>query len=196
MIDFTIYIIKFTVCMILAFLPYYVFMQKSSFFTANRLYLLFAILLSLIIPLFKIYSNQIPVALTVPLLQELPYAGNSAISAISSQLGSSNKGFELSLILPLIYLGTCLLLFVRFTHSLIKLLVAYRRSEIIRQNKMIVLVSEKQHLPFSFFRFVFLCRSDFENENNHLILIHEHAHLRCLHSFDLLLLELLQLLFW
>ena len=61
---------------------------------------------------------------------------------------------------------------------------------------MIILVSEIQHLPFSFFRFVFLSRSDFENENSHLILIHEQAHLRCLHSLDLLFLEILQLIFW
>ena len=61
---------------------------------------------------------------------------------------------------------------------------------------MTLLISEEHHLPFSFFRFVFLSRSDFENENSHLILIHEQAHLRCLHSLDLVFLEILQIIFW
>ena len=194
--NFVIYMIKVIVCMTLAYVPYHFLMRRSSFFTANRLYLLAAILLSLIIPLLKLSANQIPVSIAGPLLSELPLAANSTFIAITAQFSSSNSGIEWNMMLPLVYLGITLLLVLKFSTSLLKLYMAYRSSEIIRQNKMIVLVSEKQHLPFSFFRFVFLSRSDFENKNNHLILIHEHAHLRCLHSFDLLLLELLQLLFW
>jgi len=122
--------------------------------------------------------------------------GTVAISNIPLQPISSLQKIDLSLILTLAYLCISLILSFRFFISLASLFKACKGSEIIRYNNMTLFVSEKHHHPFSFFRFTFISRSDFENENARLIMIHEQAHLDCLHSFDLFFLEILQFLFW
>ena len=196
MISFLIYGIKFSICMLLAFIPYQLFMRRSTFFAANRFWLISAIALSIVIPLIKVSLTHVPVNISSGILNEWMEEGTVALTNIPIQSRNAFFNFDWLPLLPYLYLLVSSFLFFRFSMALVRLYIAYRRSEIIRQNKMIVLVSEKQHLPFSFFRFVFLCRSDFENENNRLILIHEQAHLRLLHSIDLLFLEILQLIFW
>ncbi len=196
MIPFLIYIIKVSICMLLAFLPYQLFMRRSSFFIANRFWLLSTLVLSFIIPLIKISVTHVTVSIPSEILNGWMDEGTLVFTNTPVQSKGIFLNFDWMLLLPYLYFLVSFFLLFRFSISLFRFYRTYRRSEIIRQNKMIILVSEIQRLPFSFFRFVFLSRSDFENENSHLILIHEQAHLRSLHSLDLLFLEILQLIFW
>lgn len=196
MISFLIYQIKLSICMLVAFIPYFFLMRKNAFFSANRAYLLSAFILSLIIPLIRISVTQVPVTLPSAILYEWMDEGTGAFSNIPSPLMASSGSYDLMHILTVFYFTISLFMFLRFSNSLLRLCIASRRSEVFRHNKMIAFISEKHHQPFSFFRFVFLSRYDFENDNNKLILIHEQAHLQCFHSYDLLLIEISQVIFW
>ncbi len=60
----------------------------------------------------------------------------------------------------------------------------------------LILVEEKT-LPYSFFRYVFVNKSDFESGGiKKELLIHEEAHCLQYHSVDIILLELINVFFW
>ncbi len=57
--------------------------------------------------------------------------------------------------------------------------------------------TEMLHLPFSFFNLLFISKKhDLVDEDKDRILLHEKAHIEGGHSYDVLLLELLSILFW
>jgi len=63
-------------------------------------------------------------------------------------------------------------------------------------NTTLILVKEKT-LPYSFFRYVFVNKSDFENGKiEKELLIHEEAHCLQYHSVDIVLLEIINVFFW
>ncbi len=63
-------------------------------------------------------------------------------------------------------------------------------------NTTLVLV-EEQTQPYSFFRYIFINKSDFENCSiDKKLLIHEETHCLQYHSIDIVILELIQIFFW
>jgi hypothetical protein len=100
-------------------------------------------------------------------------------------------------ILIILYIFISSVLLIRFTFNILKIIrKIIKCKKIVNVNISLVLVEEKT-LPYSFFRYVFVNKSDFEDgEINKELLMHEEAHCLHYHSVDIVLLELINVFFW
>lgn len=193
------YVIKSTICLTVLYGFYHLSLLNRKVFEFNRFYLLFSLLFALIIPLITIRIN-IPVNFTMPVNPEIngfsnvvggfvPIQGDAIIAEPVHYLTFQNA----LLILYIIISG---ILLVRFILNIYKIRKLIHASPIIIGNPKIVLV-EKQTLPYSFLRYIFVNRSDYENELiEKELIIHERTHCTQYHSVDIVLIELVKIFLW
>ncbi len=98
--------------------------------------------------------------------------------------------------LGIVYLLGILLFMIRFLRNLTQLIRWTNSSEIIYHNGFRLIVMDEDYPPFSFLNSVFISRADYQKANFTSIIAHEHVHVEQLHTFDLLLIEILTVLFW
>lgn len=98
--------------------------------------------------------------------------------------------------LALLLIITSILL-IRFILNIVSLIRKINESKKVDYLKTSLVLLEENTLPYSFFRYVFVNRSDFENGKiDKDLLIHEEAHCLQYHSIDILIIELLNVFFW
>ena len=95
-----------------------------------------------------------------------------------------------------IYIMGGIIVFSRFLYGLNRIYSIYKESEITPQNKYTLVESEKYHLPFSFFHFIFISKQLPLNSEVEKVLRHEELHANQWHSIDIVFTELLQVFFW
>jgi bla regulator protein BlaR1 len=190
----TTYIIKIILCAAVFFLTYKLFLEREKMHLFNRFYLLLSLLLSFAIPAitFNAATPMLPIYesenLNTNILQD------SGIIQILSPKQSTNYIFS---ILLSIYITITTLLLFRFISNLNKILSkACKHQNITYKNSKIVLINEDL-TPHSFLNYLFINTKDYKNGNiENEILIHEYAHIQQKHSYDILFIEILQIVFW
>ncbi|WP_299114488.1 M56 family metallopeptidase [uncultured Winogradskyella sp.] len=188
-----IYLLKFSACLLVFWLIYVLLLERQRMHQFKRFYLLGSISLAIIIPL-----------LTITYYIE-PVINNLEASLISIPIEPSfdNTSLEETSLLSLETLLWCvyglgvLLLSIRFTVNLVKLYRNISKNEKIAKHSLIYVLLKEYRIPHSFFKYVFLNKLKFENDDiPKEVLLHEETHARQLHSLDIILLELLQIVFW
>ncbi len=177
---------------ILFFVCYQLLLRKNTFFKLNRGYLILALVVSFLLPLihFEEVINSIAVAQSPqPITME---AGiNTDVPKISN----------LFITLLLFYFLGVLYMAYRFLRGLFKFWKLVGIGEHIPcQYGTLVLISEngiKKHRigSFSFFSWIVVTQYDYENHFDG-VLQHETTHVRQLHSLDIMLIEVLKIVFW
>jgi len=89
-----------------------------------------------------------------------------------------------------------LLLSLRFIISIIYLAAKWKVLRGKRINGLFVIPMKGDRSPFSFFRLVFVPQRLFNDPGIDKVLLHEQAHVRKLHSLDLVFIEILSIFFW
>jgi beta-lactamase regulating signal transducer with metallopeptidase domain len=167
---------------------YHLFLQKETFFTKNRLYLLFTAIVSFLIPLVRIPSLQKSVSDNISIL--LPQI------VLSPQTVITQSSLEESVAYGSIIFWTGVvvfsLLFVRKTYQLFSLIRSNRIEK--KEHYKLVHLSESKE-AFSFFNWVFLGDQISSSERANIIQ-HELIHSRQKHSLDLLIFEILRICMW
>jgi hypothetical protein len=89
------------------------------------------------------------------------------------------------------------ILLIRFALNIFKLLSKiYKNKKVDYQKTSLVLIKERS-LPYSFFKYVFVNRSDYENGKiEKELLMHEEAHCLQYHSIDIIIIELMNVFLW
>jgi hypothetical protein len=89
------------------------------------------------------------------------------------------------------------ILLIRFALNIFKLLSKiYKNKKVDYQKTSLVLIKERS-LPYSFFKYVFVNRSDYENGKiEKELLMHEEAHCLQYHSVDIIITELMNVFLW
>jgi beta-lactamase regulating signal transducer with metallopeptidase domain len=188
----TTYIIKVILCSALFFLTYKLILEKEKMPLFNRIYLLASLLLSFVIPVITFSSPKpiLPIAENETLYTNA-LQGNGIIQILSPE--QSTKYIP-SILITLYLIITIVLLF-RFMVNLSKILKkALENPSIPYKTSKIVLIDEDL-TPHSFLNYLFIYKKEYENIENE-ILHHEYAHIQQKHSYDILLIELLQTFFW
>lgn len=184
--DFLVYSLQAILLQLGFLIIFEIFFKKETFFKANRFYLLGSILLSLIIPLIKIPIKGNIQKQTFFQLKEI-VVSNAAFIENTSEITSS--------FIPLFILyGIGFLVFLML--FLIKLFKIYQ----LKQNTLIEVIDKVEvyriknsNQAFSFFNFIFIGNN---NANIETIVKHEVVHKKQLHSLDLVILEMLKIIFW
>ena len=197
---FIVYILKSAVCLVAFYLFYKWLLSRETFHRFNRLALLGVLAFSLVLPLVEVSVKR-----AVPIQQPVRALEQILISAdVSEAVYVEQSGTALWLHALLIIYGVGVVFFlVRNLWSLGWLAVLLRSGRFERVEdylpqggKGIKLVVHRQDIaPFSWMRLIVISRQDLE-ENGREILIHERAHIRLGHSWDVLLADLCCFVQW
>ncbi len=196
------YLFEAGICWVAFYLLYIAFLQKETFFHLNRTYLLGTLVLGLLIPSFSfsllpIAQEETPVMayflqpITVT-VQNLEYSMEAIV--INSE---ETATFNWQGLLLLIYVLGVLVSLFKMLFGLYQIAQLYRKSEIVDRKAYRLVKTEGTHSPFSFFNLLFWSKNRrLEEEEERHILQHELAHMQQGHSMDVILLEILGILFW
>lgn len=172
------YLLKSTTCLLLLLAFYYFLLEREKMHQFNRFYLLGAVAFSFLAPLF-----------TITIISDKPIE----TSAYTNNLSESNWKSYL-LIFSLIISMLLLIRFIKNASSMVKM--ANENEQISYQNTTLVLV-EKPILPFTFWNYIFINKEEFEKKRiEKELLTHELTHVKQKHTIDIVLIEMLLILFW
>lgn len=189
MTDLIVYSAKVAVCITILYLPFILILRNETHFLFNRAYLLFALVFSLFIPMFRLQglSNDLQGTMSF-MLNEIRIEGNGDMV--------KQNDIPVMNLVALIYLMGLIFLTTRFVFMLCMILSTYRQSKMRVIKGIKVAVCQNSIAPFSFMGTIFISSDDVRDEDLEQVLMHEIAHIRQAHSMDIILSELICLLTW
>ncbi len=176
-------------------LIYRAFLQKDTFFERNRIYLLTATLLSLLLPL----ANWQVMWASNEITQGLPVAGSVLLQEIQVGTTSIMSLEEKSWIIFLPYLAVVVSsIYLAYWFIGVARLFLIAKENPKQNFKDYTLVNvEKNQYPFSFLNYLFWGKELVVSEpERQKIIQHELAHIKGKHSYDIILMELVCTVFW
>jgi TonB family protein len=164
-------------------------LRKETHFRFNRVYLLFSVFISFIIPLLNIplYSGKVETGF-FGILQMVQVGADNAHK-------SENK-ISLSDYIIIIYFIGLTILSVRFVARFIALIILRKKCIIEKKSGLHIALNKNSIAPFSFFNTIFMDEKIVNDEQLDIIILHETIHIRQLHSLDVILAEIICLLTW
>lgn len=191
------YIIQATLCWAVFYALYAGLLSRATFFHHNRAYLLGSLLLGLALPLVDwqwLLPAEQPELLVVT-LQPITIGMENLEIVVTATAEEPGMGWWEAL-LAAYWLGVSVA-GLRFAYGLRKLWGLYRSSERRKQDTYTLVLTEEWHAPFSFFNTLFWSRQmPYPPEDEKKIIRHELAHMRGWHSLDIMLVEVLGIVFW
>ena len=178
---------------------YRVFLYNKRFHQANRVFLLGAATLSLLIPLVPLslhfpWNLGADPALSAITLSPVTHA---PAPAITPPLPDQNLFRILPLIAVLVYCVVTTFLLARLIISVYRIVRAARKYPSTSIGNIRFLNSHEPGAPFSFFHWLFWDhRIDPNEDKGRLIFLHESYHIRERHTLDILGLECIRCLCW
>ena len=203
------YLIYSSVSLALLLVIYWFFLEKEKRLIFNRVFLLWSLVFSLIIPLTPvgIISIEIPWSAIFQFGEATPLTGYQNFDEITLpsevvanaivQEGVLDSNTSPDKIFFLIYGIVSALLFIRLIRAIIKIhLKSETNRKCLIQGFQVVLLNENV-IPHSFINTVFLSKKEFKSgEIPEEVLNHEFTHIRQKHSLDILFVETLKIVFW
>ncbi len=187
MSDLAAYLLKSGACLALFYAFYWLVLRRETCFALNRAYLVGAAVLSLALPLARVTS---------PFFTTVVYASPMSPVIDKTYSGPFSPGAKPVDFLLTAYVGGAAVLLLLFAVRVGRLALLARRCGCVRQRGLRVVLCGSPGESFSFFNFVFLNRSKVPDGDMDRVLAHELAHVRQLHSLDIVLTELLSVVQW
>ena len=198
------YSIKSAIVLTMLYLPYMLMLRRESFFRFNRMVLLCILLLSLVLPLCNVpwmSLDRQPVVQAAQLqMLELgiPVHVLPEVQVIASPLRGGREGsFSLFHLFTFIYIiGMVVLLSMRLW-QIARLQFGLKRGVLWHNDEQGVRIycHSGDVAPFSWMKNIVINEKDY-NEAGREIVLHEIGHIQGRHSWDVVLLTLVQMLQW
>ncbi|MEZ4858379.1 MAG: M56 family metallopeptidase [Flavobacteriaceae bacterium] len=184
------YLLKSAACLFLFFGFYKLILEKESMHLLKRFYLLGALIASFVFPLI-IFSTYVEVP-----IEEI----SEGITHTNFEAIPSSKILETSVfpyILWGIYIMGVLFFGTRFVVNFLSIFKRIQRNPVQKSRNFITVLLNIPTIPHTFFQYIFLNKESFENRSiPQEVIWHEETHARELHSLDIVIIELLQVIFW
>ncbi len=183
------YFLKSFICLALLLAFYHLVLEREKMHQFNRFYLLGSILFSFIAPLYKIYIevSQTIVEDTQPLVLDYPIP-----TEITEPVQETNY-MQYALF---VYLTISLILTIRFIKNLVAIYLKTKQQKIKKGKAILVLVDDLIS-PHTFWNYIFINKEEYySNKIETELYTHELTHALQKHTFDILLIEVLQIVFW
>ena len=202
---FLVYILKSAACLAVFYLFYKLLMSRDTFHRFNRFALLGLLVLSSLLPLVEASVNS-PAAVqeTMLTLEQLLLLADIQPEGESMAAATPSATVLWLRAALLVYLTGIVFFIVRNLCSLARLgrLIRQGKREALdsylpdrKERNVRLVVHDYDIAPFSWMHWIVIARKDLE-ENGREILIHELAHIRNRHSWDLLLADLCIFVQW
>ena len=186
-----IYLLKSSGLLAMFYLAYILFMQKETFFTSNRWFLVSGLLTSAVLPLFFITK--------IIFVEPKPI---TTFNPVNTNLKSPIQAFTPTETIDWMQIGWIvygvigLFLVFRILTHLLSLFQFLNKKQVVL-NKPFALVDVKEEInPFSFFKYIVFNSNKYSETELNTILNHEKVHSREKHSIDVLLAKLFCAVFW
>jgi hypothetical protein len=193
---FSIYFLQATIGIVLFYFLYLLFLKKDTFYHTNRYFLLAGLILATLLPLFPVsYASS------VTLMNNADFFSLTEIAAASDVVQGpdtqirAGSGMDYWDWLLGLYLAGMAFFFMRLAWQTMRISWKIRHSEYQYING-IKIINQHATAPFSFFNVVFIDIQEYSERELSNIIAHEKVHIRERHWIDLLIIELLAVLFW
>ena len=188
--DTLMYFLKVNISIALFYLFYRLFFAGDTFWKTRRYYLLLSVLVSFTYPLLSI-ENWLEKQESVKAI----VVNYATLPEFTVRPEQQTNWITVENLILIIYLSVLLALMVKMLVQLVSILgVRLQGKKRVVQGITIVSL-EKEVTPFSFFNAVFMNPALHNEHEIGEILAHELTHVRQMHSFDVLLSELLTIVF-
>ncbi len=190
------YLIEANIGLIFFYAIYWIVLQKEDQFTFKRTYLLASVAASLMFPFFTIGTSTslIPSLSQTAAVQWLPEIVIYANGNVKPEVNSFHFNWNW---ITLAYLIIAACIFTLFLIRIFSLVTLFKRSTHYTWKNYTVAESDKVQGVFSFFNFIFLSPGELLAEaEKQEIFRHEEVHIKKLHSIDIILMQLLGIVFW
>jgi len=206
---FLLYSVKVAIALALLYLPYRLFLVQLTFYRSNRYYLLGYSVLSLLVPLLNL-GPVLPNAVNqygAYLEKAHPVQYSSTWHFIQLQPGPPLTGppppvptpWYTSPLLEYLLLAGIAFMLIRLLVQVVSFLRTKGKSTLLQEDRPggIRLYSiEKNVVPFSLGKSIFVHFPSHEADDMRRIVEHESAHIRQWHTFDILFIQLLTVFQW
>jgi bla regulator protein BlaR1 len=198
------YLFKSIVCLGIFLLVYLLFLEKEKMHRFNRWYLLGSILFAFFVPLVSFTVTQE----SLPVLQNNYFAilDQPATALLSKTIAPtvapviSSTASLVDYVMPallVIYLLITLVLLTRFAGNIYRLLSAAASNKTVSYRGANLVLLKEETASYSFLNYIFISERDYANSViEDEIITHELTHVNEKHSWDVIFIELLQIIFW
>lgn len=188
----SIFLLKFSACLAIFMLFYKVFLERSSIHHFKRFYLLGSIIFAIIIPFLTITEYVEPISIAeFAVVESLP-----EIDASETLLEESPIDY-ISVILGSIYGLGVIIFLLKFSRNLNSIITRIKRHPKLKSGRIINVLITQPIAPHTFFNYIFLNKHKFEKHDiPNEVILHEQTHANQMHSIDVFLLEVLQIIMW
>ena len=192
------YLIEANLGLLLFYAIYLLLLKNENQFGFKRAYLLGSLIASLLFPLINLStpsSQLIPSLSNLTTTHWLPEITIYANGSMAESTTFAQPSVWLWIVYA--YLTGLILFFVLFVVRVASLIALFHSAKKNTWRNYTVAESEKGHGSFSFFHFIFLGKaSELNEQEKHEVLLHEEVHARKIHSFDIVLVNMLGIVFW
>ena len=193
------YFIEANIGLVLFLAAYALLLHNETDFKIKRFFLLIGILISLTFPLFHIQNAGVSIptlSRVIPsyLLPEFTITSDGAIRSVAVAAENARSAW---FYVQLLYLAGLLFFLSLFIVRLYNLLRTVNSSKTNQIGKLKIVEYAEDRPTFSFFNFIILGQTNFLSaEEKQKIIKHEAVHAKQLHSFDILIINLIGIFFW
>lgn len=184
------YLIKSGLCLAILLAFYHLVLEREKMHRFNRFYLLLSLLVAAVIPFISIEvgSDSSSEVLNQKILDH---------TFVNTEPIAEKSGFNFYNLAYIIYFLIASVLSFRFIRNILKLINKKAQNTFVNYKGATLILVEDKILPHSFWNYIYINKQQFENkEIEEELLTHELTHVKQKHTFDVLFLELLQILFW
>ncbi len=191
-----VYTLKSAACLAILFVFYKLFLEKESIHKFKRFYLLGALVFSLIVPVL-VFTEYVEVEPP----KEVTYTVTQPVQ-VSDEVINVPPALEADVIdiAPLLWGVYFLGLFffgLKFIRNLFQIFRRIRKNPKYKLNRFTQVLLQEKITPHTFFSYIFLNKTKFESKQiPKEVLLHEETHAQQKHSWDVVFVELLQVIFW
>ncbi|MDL5515064.1 M56 family metallopeptidase [Arenibacter sp. M-2] len=185
--QFLVYLLKSSGITALFLLFYLLVLKEETFFKANRIFLLTGLGISILLPLL-IITNTIWLQ---PVPTNLSNSANYTLAPLENGIN-----FDWLSLLFYLYIAGTFLLAMRFALQLFSLNRLIDKSIKHEEGKFIMVETDKQSSPFSFFRYIVYNPDLHSTSELKTILAHEKVHAEGRHSIDIIVMHLFSTFQW
>ncbi len=178
---YLIYFVQSNIILIVFYVIFAIFFSKDSNVKFSRFFLLTGLIFAIFLPFFSINI----------------YSGENNILNLSYNLTpifvSPSKIIENNInYLRIVFISVSSLFAINFIFQLFRIIFIIQKSQKVDD----IFLVENKYSNFSFFNKIFIRRNDYQSPNFYRIYEHEKIHVKQLHSFDKIFLELLMIFLW
>ncbi len=184
------FVVESAISMAVLFAIYWLFFRRETYFKFNRFYLMGSVLISIAIPLLSFETAGMnPVSYTYHAVLPGITVNNNSFHPFASSFGWQT-------VILFIYAAGFVLLFSRLMSGLLKIRKLKMNGNIVEKGDFSYVFIGEEYSPFSFFRYIFINKSQFSQSQVTHIIDHELIHVRQKHHIDNLISEIFLVIFW